>query len=267
MQPFARLRYLNWERLDKTGSGDHLRGDIMRSILITTLFMATQATAAWSDYEEVRELSLGTGGIETLTIDNGAGSVDITGVSGTDEISVTATVLVPGKNEDKARRKIESSLVLTLEQVRETAVLKAYFKNGGGLFSFGDSPSVRLEVRMPEQLRLEIDDGSGSIDITGVRGSIVVDDGSGSLTMTDVGGDVEIDDGSGSISVQGVGGDISINDGSGGIRVRDVAGSVIVDDGSGSIDVSDVEKDLIIVDDGSGGLDFSNISGRVENNS
>jgi len=239
----------------------------MRNILIVTLFLATQATAAWSDYEEVRELSLGAGGIETLAVENGAGSIEIKGAPGTDDISVTATILVPGKNAEKARRRIESSLVLTLEQVRETAVLKAYFRNGGGLFNFGDSPSVRLEISMPDQLQLEIDDGSGSIDINGVHGSIVVDDGSGSLTMADVGGDVEIDDGSGSISVEGVGGDISINDGSGGIKVRNVTGSVIIDDGSGSIDVSEVEKDLIIVDDGSGELDFSNISGRVENKS
>lgn len=239
----------------------------MRNVLIIILFIATQATAAWSDYEEVRELSLNTQGIDTLSVDNGAGSIDITGVSGTDEIVVTATVLVPGKNEKKARRKIEGNLVLSLEQVRESAVLKAYFKNGGGLFNFGDSPSVQLNIQMPDALNLELDDGSGSIEIRGVHGDIVLDDGSGSVTMVDVGGDVEIDDGSGSITVQGVGGDISINDGSGGINVRDVAGSVIVDDGSGSIEVSDVQKDLIIVDDGSGGLDYSNISGRVESES
>jgi DUF4097 and DUF4098 domain-containing protein YvlB len=232
-----------------------------------TLFVGSQACAAWSAYEEVRELTLDTGGVETLSVENGAGSIEITGVSGTSEVSVTATILVPGKNEEKARRKIESSLVLTLEQVRETAVLKAYFRNGGGFLNFGDSPSVRLDVRVPEGLNLAVDDGSGSIEIRGVRGSIVLDDGSGSLSMVDVGGNVEIDDGSGSISIQGVGGDVSINDGSGGIKVRAVTGSVVIDDGSGSIDVSDVGKDLIILNDGSGGLDFSNISGRVETDS
>ena len=236
----------------------------MRSVLILTLFVASQAVAARADYEEVHELSLGTSGIEMLSVDNGAGSIDIRGESGTDEISVTATVLVPGKNEDKARKKIEDDLVLTLERDGDTAVLKGYFRHGGGFFNFGDSASVRLEIRMPESLHLTVDDGSGSIEIHGVHGNIVLDDGSGSLTMADVGGNIEIDDGSGSISVQDVGGDISINDGSGGIRVRGVAGSVIVDDGSGSIEVSDVEKDLTIVNDGSGGLDFSNIAGHVE---
>ncbi len=229
-----------------------------------TLFIASQALAAGNDYEEVHELSLDTRGIELLSVDNGSGSIDIKGDSGTDAIAVTATVLVPGKNQDKAREKIEDDLVLTLERDGDTAVLKAYFRQGGGFFNFGDSPSVQLEIRMPADLHLEVDDGSGSIDIQGVRGDIMLDDGSGPVTMVDVGGNVKIDDGSGSISVQGVGGNISINDGSGGIRVRGVAGSVIVDDGSGSIEVSDVEKDLTIVNDGSGGLDFSNIAGQVE---
>lgn len=230
------------------------------------MFMASLANAAWADYEEVRELTLDTRGIDTLNIDNGSGSIDITGESGSGDIMVTATILVPGKNESKAQKKIENDLVLTLEQDSGRAVLKAYFEQGG-LFNFGDSPSVQLEVRMPEGLHLEVDDGSGSIEVENVRGDIVLDDGSGSITMAEVGGNVEIEDGSGSISVRGVGGDISINDGSGSIKVRGVAGSVIVDDGSGSIDVSDVEEDLIIVEDGSGGLDFSNISGRVETES
>lgn len=238
----------------------------MRSLLIMTMFVASLAVAADDGFEEERELTLASRGIDILSIDNGAGSIDIRGVSGASEISVLATILVPGRNDDKARKKIADDLVLTLDKESDIAVLKAYFEEGGFL-NFGDSPSVRLEVSMPEGMHLTIDDGSGSIDVDGVRGDVMLDDGSGSITMVDVGGDIEIDDGSGSISVSSVGGDISINDGSGSIKVRGVAGTVTVDDGSGSIDVSDVEEDLIIVDDGSGGLDFSNIAGRVETDS
>ncbi len=238
----------------------------MRSLLIMTMFVASLADAAWNGYEEVRELKLDTRGIDLLNIGNGSGSMDITGISGTSEIVVTATIRVPGINDDKARKRIEEDLVLTLDQDSDTAVLKAYFEERG-FFNFGDSPSVQLEVRMPEGMHLGVDDGSGSVEIANVRGDIMMDDGSGSITMTDVGGKVEIEDGSGSISVSGVGGDISINDGSGSIKIRGVAGTVTVDDGSGSIEVHDVEEDLIIVDDGSGSLDFSNISGSIQTES
>ena len=238
----------------------------MRSLLIMTIFMAGLAVAADDGYEEERELTLDSRGIDMLTIDNGAGSMDIRGISGASEISVTATILVPGRNDDKARKRIEEDLVLTLEKDSDVAVLTAHFDERGFL-NFGDSPSVELLVSIPEGMHLEVDDGSGSIVINNVRGDIMLDDGSGSIELENVGGTVEIDDGSGSISVLTVGGDISINDGSGSIKVRGVAGTVTVDDGSGSIDVSDVEEDLIIVEDGSGGLDFSNIAGRVETDS
>jgi len=237
----------------------------MRPILILSLFAANLAGAAWGDYEETRDLKVDTGGIDTLRVDAGAGYLQIVGVEGLDDIEVTATIVIDGEDDDDALHIIESDMRLSLEKDGDTATLVAMFDNSG--WRFGDSPLINLDVRVPSNLHLLVDDGSGSIDISKVRGDISLDDGSGSLRMTDVGGNIEIDDGSGSIDVTGVGGDIRINDGSGSIDVRNVTGSVTVDDGSGGIDVRDVGKDLIIVDDGSGGLDYSNISGRVEDDS
>ena len=234
----------------------------MRSIIVMAMFTASLASGAANGYEEERILNLGADGIGTLSIEAGAGELDVTGISGADEILVTATIYMPGRNDDKAREKIESDLVLTLEKQGNTAVLKSSFEHR--LFQFGDSPSVELVVRMPESMNLSVDDGSGSIEIADVLGDIEIVDGSGAINLANVGGEIEIDDGSGSIVAQGVGGDVSIDDGSGSIRIEGVAGSVVIEDGSGSISVSDVEQDLIIVDDGSGGLNFSDIKGRVE---
>lgn len=236
----------------------------MRTVLILTTLAASLAYAA-GEYKEAREMSLATGGIGSLEIHAGSGSMEITGVSGLDEINVEATIVVPARNDDKAKKKIEDDLVLYLEKEGDGAVLQAHFDSSA--FSFGDSPTVHLTIRVPENMSLDIDDGSGSIEIEDVRGDIKLDDGSGSITLSNVGGTVEIDDGSGSITARGVGGDIKIDDGSGGITVSDVAGSVIIDDGSGSIDARDVENDLIIVNDGSGGLSFSNVGGKVEKDS
>ena len=233
----------------------------MRSLLILMMFTASLVHAAGIEYEEVRNLNLSAEGISTLEIEAGAGSLEVIGVSGTDDIVVTAIIQVPEDDDDKARKVIESGIVLSLEKSGNNAVLKSYFE--GGFMNFGDSPHIQLEVRVPERLALNIDDGSGSIVVVGVSGNIELEDGSGSILLTNVGGDVEIDDGSGSINVEGVNGDLIIGDGSGSIKVRDVTGSVTVDDGSGSINVTDVEEDLIIEDDGSGSLNFSNIGGRV----
>ncbi len=234
----------------------------MRTFLIIGMFTASLANSAWRDYEEVRDLTLDAGGIDTVEIEAGAGSLEVRGNPNAKKISVTALIQVPGKNEDKAQKIIESDLVLTLERKGDTAILNGYFEASG--WGWGDSPSVRLEVEVPESVGLDIEDGAGSIKIWDVLGDILVEDGSGSLQMTNIGGEVWVIDGSGSISVEGVGGDISIKDGSGSITVQDVRGSVVIDDGSGSINVSDVDADLIIEDDGSGSLNFARINGRVE---
>lgn len=236
----------------------------MRSILIMAMFTASLADAAASDYEEVRDLRLGTGGIDSLSVEAGAGRMEIVGVEGGAEIAVTATIIVPGRDADKARRKMESGMVLSLEKIGATAVLKSWFEEG--FWGFRDSPAIHLQVDMPQSLALAVNDGSGAVDVRNVRGDIAIDDGSGEIRMAGVGGNVRLDDGSGAIDIDDVGGDLYINDGSGAIRVRRVAGSVTIDDGSGGIDVSDVEQDLLIVNDGSGGFNFSNIAGRVENN-
>ena len=233
----------------------------MRSLILMAMFTVSLAHAGWTDYEEVRNLDLDAEGISQLTINAGAGSMDVTGVAGLDKINVKATIVVPGKDEDKAVRVIEKRIRLSLDRNAGKAELEAWFESG--LMSFGSSPYIALEISVPEGMALNIDDGSGSIDIVDLAGDITIDDGSGSIDIRNV-ADVRIDDGSGSIDLVSAAGNVSIVDGSGSISVKHVQGSVTIDDGSGSIEVTDIDSDLIIVDDGSGSLRFSDIRGTVD---
>ena len=233
----------------------------MRSLIVIAMFTVSLAHAGWSDYEEVRYLSLDAAGISQLTINAGAGSMDVTGVKGLDKISVKATIVVPDEDEDDAVRVIEKKIRLSLQENAGDANLDAWFESG--LMSFGSSPYIALEVSVPQGMAVNIDDGSGSIDIVDLAGDLTIDDGSGSIDIRNV-AHVRIDDGSGSIDLLSATGDVSIVDGSGSISVKHVQGSVTIDDGSGSIDVSDIDSDLIIVDDGSGSLRFSDIRGTVD---
>ena len=232
----------------------------MRKLLAFTALAATSASAA--DYTEVQELSIGTSGIDSVAIDAGAGSLEVIGDPGRQDIAIKAMITVPNADQEKGQRKIENDMILMLERRGDVAEIKSYFEEG--LLNFGDSPRINLVVHVPASIRLAVDDGSGSIVVSNVRGDIALDDGSGSITMTNVGGTVDIEDGSGSIKVTGVGGDIRLDDGSGSITVSDVAGSVTVDDGSGSISVANVEHDFIVLADGSGGIDFENVRGAIE---
>ncbi len=233
----------------------------MRGLIILGMFTASLAQAAWSDYEEKRELNVDADGVEMLSIKAGAGSMDVRGVEGSDAIVVDARIVVPGADEDDAREIIDKDMVLSLETRGAEGLLNAWFDSG--FMGFGSDAHIVLDVSVPTGMTVHIDDGAGSIEVLDTGGDLTIDDGSGSITIENV-ANVKIDDGSGSIKIDGANGDVSIVDGSGSITVRGVNGSVRVDDGSGSIRVSDVEKDFIVVDDGSGGVTHSNVRGTVD---
>jgi hypothetical protein len=225
------------------------------------MFTVSLSNAAWNGFTEDRDLQLDTRGINALEVDAGAGKLTVHGVADIQNIQVRATINVPDESEDKAKEMIASALKLSLEKVRDRARLEAHFDRT--FWSWDDSPSVDLEIHVPHSLALDIDDGSGSLQVMNVAADVVIDDGSGSIKVEKV-GDVVIDDGSGSIKIVGVERNVWIEDGSGSITVRQVGGSVTIDDGSGGIDVEDVEHDLIIVDDGSGSLNASDVRGTIE---
>jgi hypothetical protein len=234
---------------------------MLQTLLMMILFAANLVQAAFNGQEEKRELTIDADGVETLEIEAGAGSLNVSGIAGTNRILVIATIEIPDADADEARQIIEEDLVLSLERDGSRAALDGWFRNSR--WSFDESPRVNLDVRVPEGLALNIEDRSGSVDIRDVIGSIELDDGSGSIRITDNGGLLTIRDGSGSIEIERSGGDVRIVDGSGSIAVAEVDGSVTIEDGSGSIDARDIAGDLIVPDDGSGSFDYSGVAGRV----
>lgn len=188
---------------------------------------------------ETRNLSLNTAGIDELKADTGAGSLEIIGESGRNTIDVVAEIYY--RDADEIR--------LSLEQSGDDAVLVADFDRNSYR---GDSPYINLVVRVPAELEVEVNDGSGSIVMRDIMGDIDIEDGSGSINVENA-GNVEIDDGSGSITVRNLSGNLNVDDGSGSMEIENVEGKVTIDDGSGGIVVRNV-GDLNIIDAGSGGV-------------
>jgi hypothetical protein len=249
----------------------------MRGFIVMAMFAVSLSHAGSHNYSEVRNLELDASGLSGLFIDAGAGALIVNGVEGSDEIVVIATIVLDAEDEEQARTLIEKRLRLDLERAGDRAKLKAGFSSSWG---WDGDAAIDLDVRMPAQLSLRIDDGSGPITVhdiastvriddgsglieLGNSGDIDIDDGSGSIRLEDTGG-VKIDDGSGSITIVRAAGDVYVEDGSGTIDIRGVQGSVTVDDGSGDIEIDDVEQDLIIEEDGSGTLRYTNVRGAVQ---
>jgi DUF4097 and DUF4098 domain-containing protein YvlB len=56
---------------------------------------------------------------------------------------------------------------------------------------------------MPSDLMLDVEDGSGGIEISHVS-SLSLNDGSGPIKIEEISGNVDVDDGSGAITIAGV---------------------------------------------------------------
>ena len=203
--------------------------------------------------KQTQQLTLPSNNLEYLTVLSGAGSLEIKGSNTATNISVDATIYTAD---------IDDEYELTLEQNNKQAKLVAKNKSNNGIsFYSGQSPSINLVVTVPNNLNLDIDDGSGDILIEAMQSNIDVKDGSGSLSINGA-KNLNIDDGSGSIQIKNVTGNLALTDGSGSIDIYNVSGNAAIEDGSGEMHVANVTGSLT-VEDGSGDITIKNINGAV----
>lgn len=204
-----------------------------------------------------REARIETAGVKKVVLDTGAGELRIVGRPG-------ATALVA---EGEACASSQSRLEdIQIRYERKGDVLHLWTgRDRGTTVHIGwDDEVARLDlnVELPAELPLEVDDGSGNVSIRSVS-SLVLDDGSGDLELADLHGDVRIEDGSGSLELLGVDGDVVLEDDSGEVRVTGVKGKVTLEDGSGNVSVSQVGGNVEVREDGSGDLDIFGIGQGV----
>jgi hypothetical protein len=248
---------------------------IKASLAFATMSLLTGcivvASTGNADIHHKKELTLTASGLKTLDIEAGAGGLIIQGSELATDITVSADIYTSSKSNSEYEFDLSDSGV--------TAFLVAKTSSSG--MWMGNSPRIDLVITVPTKMMLEINDGSGAINISNINGAInvidgsgeislsnimgnvAIDDGSGEINLSDIDGDLSIEDGSGSIYARGVSGNANINDGSGDLTVKQVKGSITLEDGSGDINIEEAGG-LKIIDSGSGGLKVSNIKGGFE---
>ena len=227
------------------------------------LVFCTSCIPAMADHTlRTRNESFPARGVSAAVLETGAGILSITGRSDLSAIEVKAEFKCRGIVPSDSQRILDN-LRLEMEVRGETFYLKSERLSD---WNWGDSGWIDLIINMPKDIDLDVNDGSGSIDINGMGRNIRIKDGSGGIELTDNDGSIQINDGSGSIHVRKVRQNVDIHDGSGSIDVRYVDGNLQIHDGSGSIEVDDVGGDLIIPSDGSGSIRVRNARRNVEIN-
>lgn len=109
-------------------------------------------------------------------------------------------------------------------------------------FSMGEK-SIRLELRVPREIRGDVHTGDGSIKLLGVHGALRVDTGDGSVRGEDLDGSLEARTGDGSVHVTGRFDDLQLHTQDGSVELEARAGSSLrsawhLETGDGSVRIA-----------------------------
>src|SRR5512140_363082 len=195
----------------------------MRNTRLLTLsaavFLVAAAASADCRFTAKRQASVDLNGATKVRVLSGAGWLRVTGQPGLTQARATGEACASSQD-------LLTSVVIRTSRSGSEVVIEAVMPES----SWGWSHESRLdmEVVLPDNVAVNVDDGSGDTTVSNVA-SLDVDDGSGDLTIRNVAGAVKFDDGSGDVEITNVGGDVRANDGSGDVTIGHVRGSVIIE--------------------------------------
>lgn len=227
------------------------------------LILAAVSTAALADHEckfsAERNLDIDPAGLKTLALVLGSSDAHVEGAAGIKRIEVRGKACASDEEWLKD---------LTVDQERGgDRVRVTTSKNRGGthINLFGSSYAyIDLSVRMPVDLALEVDAGSGDANVTNVA-SLHFTSGSGDLNAHHVAGDVLVKVGSGDAIIDDIGSLTVERVGSGDIRASNTRGEIKVGHvGSGDMNFADVKGGVHIESVGSGDVGIRRTGGDVE---
>ena len=115
--------------------------------------------------------------------------------------------------------------------------------------------SADWQMALPVELSLELETGSGDVEVWTRRGDAIISTGSGNVDVDDLSGDLDIDTGSGDVLVGALEGDLKAKTGSGNVDVDGVTGHVELSTGSGDVYGRSLCADTLRVSTGSGNVD------------
>jgi DUF4097 and DUF4098 domain-containing protein YvlB len=103
---------------------------------------------------------------------------------------------------------------------------------------FGGHRSVRVEVRVPRELDLDVRTGDGNVTAQPVAGRIKIDTGDGNVTASGLKGDIYMHSGDGHIEGANLDGSLNVDTGDGHITVLGRFDTLNLKTGDGSIEAS-----------------------------
>jgi len=103
---------------------------------------------------------------------------------------------------------------------------------------WGHSGSVRVELRVPRELNLDVHTGDGNVTSDTVSGRIHIDTGDGNINATGIKGDMYMHTGDGHIDASNLDGTLKVDTGDGHVTVGGRFDALDLHTGDGNIDAS-----------------------------
>jgi hypothetical protein len=212
------------------------------------------ASLGAQDYTAPRSATVPASRAQRIEVIARAGSLRIEGRNGARDVTVRGTARA-------SSRSALEDVKLIAEERGGTIYIEADIPENHDWNDDDRQQSLDLTIEVPSDLPIDVQDGSGDLEIRNV-GALDLSDGSGEAIVEHVGGTLRVKDGSGSLRITDVRGDVSVTDGSGLLEIRDVDGGVeIGSKGSGPLRITSVAKSVHVRSKGSGTVDVSHIGG------
>lgn len=220
------------------------------SLVFALSCLTALPSLAWDcDHKAERSLSEDLAGIEKVVLKARAGDLSV---------RVDGTSFRAAGEACASKASVLEGIQLRSERRGEVLTVEVVVPETKG---WNQQARLDLDVSLPADMPLDIDDSSGDVTVSGARLGRV-EDGSGDLRFQGTHGNLQLEDGSGDVRIDGHHGDVKLKDGSGSIRVTDLDGSVLVDqDGSGDLTMERIAGSVKVEDDGSGDIEVAEVGG------
>ncbi len=95
----------------------------------------------------------------------------------------------------------------------------------------------KYELFIPDEMELEVNLATGSVDIENFSGHFKGNSGTGSFDLVNAEGEITLNSGTGSVRIENGKGELDLNSGTGSVRVYSVEGMVKCNSGTGKVEI------------------------------
>ncbi|HVS32973.1 MAG TPA: hypothetical protein VMS98_16125 [Thermoanaerobaculia bacterium] len=222
----------------------------MRRLITTTLVFLVAASAFAAGDTVRRGFSVGEGG--TLRLAAATGSITI--VTGGTGVAVEVVRSASGMRAEEVLRDHD----IEFEQRGDDVVITSRLRNDFGRWF--STYRVRWNIRVPARYNVDVRTSGGSIDLTGISGTVEARTSGGAIKAGALGGTAVMKTSGGSITVDGAAADLSVRTSGGSIRIARAGGDLKAHTSGGGIHIEDALGRVDATT--SGGSIYARLSGQ-----